>query len=75
MKMMKNMERLLEIAESDENYQTWKKTYHGSAAEFETFANEQPEQTRKMLWAYAESGRLMYQRLMNLACEEMRFLD
>lgn len=69
----KAWERLNNIAQSDRAYLVWKLSYETTASEFEAYANQQPDNVRQMLWAYAESGRLMNQRLANLACENMRF--
>ena len=62
-------EELLKIAEADEAFCLWRNTYQNCKPEFEAYANAQSAQIRNFLWGYAESGRLMYQRLMNLACE------
>ncbi len=65
--------RLVEIAEKDISYQTWLKTMTASEAEFERYADNQPQEIRNMLWAYAGSAKMIHQRLMNLVCENMRF--
>lgn len=72
-KAFQNLDCLNIIADQDESYTIWKKTFHESAPQFEAYANSQPEEIRNILWGYAESGRLMYQRLVNLACEQMDF--
>ncbi len=69
----KAWDQLNTIAGSDSVYLVWKETYEAAADEFEAYANQQPDDVRQILWAYAESGRLMNQRLVNLACEHMRF--
>jgi hypothetical protein len=66
-------DQLHTIAGDDSVYLVWKETYEAAAAEFEAYVNQQPDDVRQILWAYAESGRLMNQRLVNLACEHMRF--
>ena len=67
--------KLDQLAQKDESFCLWKKCYLQCAKEFETFANSQPEYIRNILWGYAESGRIMYQRMVNLACEKMVFPD
>lgn len=69
----KAWDQLNTIAGRDSIYLVWKEAYEASAAEFEAYATQQPDDVRQLLWAYAESGRLMNQRLVNLACEHMRF--
>lgn len=68
-------ERKLEsIASEDTVYSLWRKNYEEYAPQFAAFANAQPEDIRNVLWGYAESGRLMQQRKVNLACEHMDFI-
>ena len=66
-------QRLLNLAETDSVYQLWSRCYAESQSDFEKFANAQPEYIRNFLWGYAEAGRLIYQRLTNLACMHMVF--
>ena len=68
-----NQARLEEIAEADDVYLLWRRGYLKSAEGFAAFADSQPDEIRDLLWAYAESGRLMWQRMVNLACLHMRF--
>ena len=63
------------IAEKDLIYRTWYQTFLESEAAFEAYAAEQPEEIRDILWNYAAGGRLMNQRLLNIACEYMDFID
>lgn len=64
---------LTEIAQQDDIYLLWKQNHDTFAKEFEAFANIQPENIRNFLWGYAESGRLMNQRIANLATQYMVF--
>lgn len=68
-----NMCRLEQLAEQDASYQVWKQAYTEAEAAFEAYANAQPEAIRNVLYGYAEAGRLMNQRLVNLACTHMSF--
>lgn len=68
-------QELYSIAEKDMIYQTWAKSYEACREDFTRFANRQPEDVRNFLYGYAECGRLMYQRMVNLACEHMIFLE
>lgn len=63
------------LAQEDKTYILWKKSYESSAEKFEAFANAQPEKISNFLWCYAEAGRLMQQRKVNLACEYMSFME
>ena len=69
----KNYNQLEQLAAQDNIYCLWKKSYQESAEAFAEFADRQPEEIRNILWTYAESGRLMQQRKVNLACEYMEF--
>ena len=40
---------------------------------FYGFSNAQPEDVKNFLWGYADAGRMMQQRKVNLACEYMEF--
>lgn len=65
---------LFEFAEQDESYTLWKASYQEYMPQFDAYADAQPEDIRNILRGYGESGRLMYQRVVNLACEHMVFL-
>ena len=65
--------KLEQLAQADVSFCLWKNSYLQYAKEFEIFANSQPEYIRNILWGYAERGRIMYQRMVNLACEKMIF--
>lgn len=68
--------RLLDqLAAQDEIYGIWKGTHDSVSADFALFANSQPEEVRNVLWGYAESGRLMEQRKVILACGHMDFTE
>ena len=64
--------RILEIAETDMISQVWARSYADCREAFAQFAAQQPEDIRNMLYGYADCGRMMQQRLVNLACENMR---
>lgn len=67
------MKKLESLAGEDEAYRVWQGSFLAYAAAFQRYADSQPEAIREILWGYAESGRLMNQRLVNLACENMEF--
>lgn len=66
-------QRLYEIAEGDYAYTVWKKCRDEFTPAFHAFVDSQPEEIRNMLLGYADSGDMMGQRLVNLACERMDF--
>ena len=66
-------EILQQIAKQDDIVILRQKTRETLAPQFEAFANTQPQEIRNILWGYAESGRLVYQRMVNLACLHMDF--
>ena len=65
--------QLLAIAETDNIYQVWARSYEDCRESFTQFAATQPEEIRNMLYGYADCGRVAQQRLVNLACEHMVF--
>ncbi len=65
--------RLEALARQDEVYAVWEEAYRDYETAFRDFADAQPDDLRQVLYGYAESGRLMYQRLVNLACQHMEF--
>lgn len=71
--VLKKERQLETLAQRDSTYLLWKQSYEENAAQFEAFADGQPEEIRNFLWAYSESGRLMQQGKVNLACEYMEF--
>lgn len=66
-------EKLQKIAEGDPIYRVWARSYEDCREAFEQFVYTQPEEVRNFLMGYAECGRLMQQRMVNLACENMVF--
>ena len=65
--------QLLELAQKDNVYQVWSQSYENCRESFYQFAVSQPEEIRNMLYGYADCGRMMMQRMVNLACEHMVF--
>lgn len=72
---IQRLRRLHALAQEDATYQMWKRGYEECEGDFETFANGQPERIRNVLYGYADHGRIMMQRLVNLACKHMKFPD
>ena len=67
-------ERLYALAEQDPIYNVWRKGYEDSISSFKAFAQEQPEDVQNFLCGYADCGRMMLQRIVNIACETMEFV-
>jgi len=65
--------KIQRIAQDDFPYTFWIRIFEKSEKAFRAFADSQPEAIRTILWSYAQSGRMMNQRLLNLACEHMDF--
>lgn len=68
-------DRLYAIAEQDSIYQVWKNSYENSIPSFKQFANTQPEEVQNVLFGYADAGRMMMQRMINIACDKMEFVE
>ena len=63
------------LAENDLPYQVWRDSYEHFRDAFTQYANRQPAKIRNLLYGYAEGGRMMNQRLVNLCCQNMVFPD
>lgn len=65
--------RLEELAFQDETYLHWKHKYNKAAVKFGRFVRWCPSAIRNFLYDYADSGRLMMQRMAGIALEHMEF--
>jgi len=63
------------LAEADEAYKTWRNLYLLYQKDFEEFSDMRPREIQDMLRGYAVCGRFMNQRLLNLVCQHMEFLN
>lgn len=70
---LENELKLEQLACQDDIYTVWQKSFELYAQSFAEFADRQPEEIRNILWGYAEAGRMMQQRKVNLACAHMEF--
>ena len=68
-------EQLEKMAQKDESYLVWKKSFEKYEKAFEEYVYCQPEEIRNILFGYADAGRMMQQRKVNLACEHMDFVE
>ncbi|MBE6976409.1 MAG: hypothetical protein E7439_04345 [Ruminococcaceae bacterium] len=70
---MERLAKLYEIAEKDPIYLMWKHDFEANREDFCKFANGRKNSIRNFLYAYADAGRMMLQRLSLLACMHMEF--
>ena len=56
MEERKKRERLYALAEQDNIYTVWKKSYEDCAQPFQEFVSKQPEDIRNILCGYAQCG-------------------
>ena len=70
---IERLQQLQALAETDNIYQVWARSYEDCRESFTQFAATQPEEIRNMLYGYADCGRVAQQRLVNLACDHMVF--
>lgn len=75
MQETEKIKRLQQLAEQDEIYLTWKNSYTEATEKFTKIARWCPKNIRSILYSYADFGRVMNQRLVNLACKHMDFPD
>lgn len=67
--------QLWALAEQDDIFLIWKDGYETCERPFREFAESCPEEIRKILYGYAERGQMMCQRVVNIACKYMDFVD
>ena len=67
--------KLYKLAEEDKIYMVWKNSFELFYADFQTYAKSQPDEIRNVLFGYADVGRMMMQKMVNIACEKMEFID
>lgn len=67
--------QLESLAFQDETYLKWKQKYNQSAVRFGRFIRWCPPSIRNFLYDYADSGRLMMQRMAGIALENMEFRE
>ena len=75
MDKVEKWKRLEQLALQDELYVIWKGVYNESAVKFGKFIRWCPPKLRNLLYDYADSGRLMMQRVAGIALENMEFKD
>lgn len=68
-------EILLSIAQQDDPYLVWHNCREEFASAFHDFVESQPEEIRNVLLGYTCAGDMMHQRLLNIACEHMDFIN
>lgn len=73
MDKVEKWKRLDELALHDEIYMAHKKRYDEFAVKFGRFVQWCPPKVRNFLNGYADSGRLMMQRMSGIALENMEF--
>lgn len=72
---LSRLKRLENLARADEIYNVWYKSRLEFAEQFQQYADAQPQAVRNMLWGYACSGEMLLQRMINLACENMDYIE
>ena len=75
MDKIEKWQRLDQLALKDSAYTSYKSLYNESAVKFGMFIKWCPPKLRKMLYDYADSGRLMMQRMAGIALENMDFIE
>jgi len=71
----KRFRRLMQIAEQDANYLAFKMDYEKCGKKLEKILKWCPKQIRSLFRAYTDCGRMMNQRILNIACANMEFMD
>lgn len=68
-------DRLMEIAQEDDIFQVYAKSQAIFKEPFHRFIRWMPKKLRNILAGYAYAGVQMHQRIITIACEQMRFPD
>ena len=68
-------DRLMEIAHEDDIFQVYAKSQALFNDPFHKFLRWMPKKLRNILAGYAYAGVMMHQRIITIACEQMRFPD
>ncbi len=74
MEQREKREKLYALAEQDDVYNVWKNGFEDCVQPFWEFVSKQPKDVQKILCGYADCGRMMMQRIINIACEKMEFV-
>lgn len=75
MKESERTKHLWALAEKDEIYLFWKNCFETSETPFKEFADNCPPEIQEILYGYADCGKMMCQRVVNIACKYMDFMD
>jgi len=67
--------KLYSLAAQDAIYNVWKNCYEDCNQPFQAYVNKQPEEIQNILRGYADCGRMMMQRIINIACDNMEFIE
>ena len=72
---MERMHRLLAMAEQDENFQVWNKSSVELEEKCSKITRWLPKKFRNIFSCYVGCKAMAYQRTLNIACKNMKFLD
>ena len=72
---MVRMHRLLAMAERDEIFQVWKKSSIELEEKCAKITRWLPKKFRNIFSSYVGCKSMAYQRTLNIACQNMKFLD
>lgn len=75
MKDMERLHRLLTMAEEDKNYQAWNKSAIELEEKYVRATRWLPKKFRDIFSGYAMCKAMAHQRTLNIACQNMKFLD
>ena len=66
---------LMELAQKDSFYSVWTRILAEEEQAFEAHVEQQPEPIRSILWGYVGLHRMRDQRVLEIACAHMDFID
>lgn len=74
-KIIERQRKVIKLAEEQLTYQIWSDLQEKTKRDFDDFLLQQTEDVQSMLLSYAGSCLMTGQRLLNIACEYMDFID
>lgn len=73
--MVARQRKLMEVAAQDKTYGIWMGIYAEAKEEFTAYMEQQTPEVQNILCAALGSCEMLHQRLINVACMNMEFID
>lgn len=74
-KIMERQNKIIKLAQQQHTYQIWSELQEKTKQDFDDYLRQQPPDVQSTLLSYVDSCLMVGQRLLNIACEYMDFID